>query len=76
MVASACIEKIILVMKSVIDFTDAMMFAMAVPNLIAIYIMLPIILKELKAYCIKYNVGIYKLKPIALEEKEDEVSSK
>jgi len=63
-------------MKSVIDFTDAMMFAMAVPNLIAIYIMLPIILKELKAYCIKYNVGIYKLKPIALEEKEAELSSK
>ena len=60
-------------MKSVIDFTDAMMFAMAVPNLIAIYIMLPIILKELKAYCIKYNVGIYKLKPISLkdEKKED-----
>ena len=55
-------------MKSVIDFTDAMMFAMAVPNLIAIYIMLPIILKELKAYCIKYGVGIYKLKPISLEK--------
>ena len=55
-------------MQSVIDFTDAMMFAMAVPNLIAIYIMLPIILKELKAYCIKYNVGIYKLKPIVSVE--------
>ena len=51
-------------MQSVIDFTDAMMFAMAIPNLIAIYILLPVILKELKAYCIKYNVGIYKLNPI------------
>ena len=59
-------------MKSVIDFTDAMMFAMAVPNLIAIYIMLPIILKELKAYCIKYNVGIYKLKPISLKDEKEE----
>lgn len=60
-------------MQSVIDFTDAMMFTMAVPNLIAVYILLPIILKELKAYCIKYNVGIYKLKPIKLpENKENE----
>lgn len=59
-------------MKSVIDFTDAMMFAMAVPNLIAIYIMLPIILKELKAYCIKYNIGIYKLKPISLKDEKEE----
>jgi len=63
-------------MQSVIDFTDAMMFAMAVPNLIAIYIMLPIILKELKAYCIKYNVGIYRLKPIKLPLDEEENSDK
>ena len=67
-------------MQSVIDFTDAMMFTMAVPNLLAIYIMMPIILKELKAYCIKYNVGIYKLKPIKLpsdkiNEKKEEASS-
>ncbi|MCQ2957988.1 MAG: alanine:cation symporter family protein, partial [Candidatus Gastranaerophilales bacterium] len=47
-------------MRSVVDFTDAMMFAMAVPNLIAIYIMMPVILKELKTYCKKYNVGIYR----------------
>ena len=58
-------------MQSVIDFTDAMMFTMAVPNLLAVYILLPIILKELKAYCIKYNVGIYKLKPVKLPEKEE-----
>ena len=66
-------------MKSVIDFTDAMMFAMAIPNLIAIYIMLPIILKELKAYCIKYDIGIYKLKPITLNREskaeKEEISS-
>ena len=58
-------------MQSVIDFTDAMMFTMAVPNLLAVYIMMPIILKELKAYCIKYNVGIYKLKPIKLPVDEE-----
>ena len=63
-------------MKSVIDFTDAMMFAMAIPNLIAIYIMLPIILKELKAYCVKYNVGIYKLKPVEIAHRNEEKNEK
>ncbi len=66
-------------MKSVIDFTDAMMFAMAVPNLIAIYILLPIILKELKTYCKKYNVGIYKTKVVTVKsevtEEKEEVST-
>ena len=63
-------------MQSVIDFTDAMMFTMAFPNLLAVYILLPVILKELKAYCIKYNVGIYKLKPIKLDLPEDKKEDK
>ncbi len=62
-------------MKSVIDFTDAMMFAMAVPNLIAVYIMMPIILKELKIYCEKYNVGIYKTKAVEVKEEKEEIAS-
>lgn len=47
-------------MASIIDFTDAMMLAMAVPNIIGIYLLTPQILRDLKAYCIKYNVGIFK----------------
>ncbi len=48
--------------QSVVDFTDAMMFAMSVPNIIVLYIMLPIILKDLKKYCRKYDVGIHRNK--------------
>ena len=45
---------------SIIDFTDAMMFAMAVPNMIGMYILAPKVLEELKKYCCKYNIGIFK----------------
>ncbi len=45
---------------SIIDITDSMMFAMAVPNMIGIYLLTPLVLRELKIYCRKYNVGIYK----------------
>ena len=58
-------------MQSVVDFTDAMMFAMAVPNLIAVYIMMPVILKELKNYCIKHNVGIYKKQAVLADDKSN-----
>ncbi|OGI01782.1 MAG: alanine glycine permease [Candidatus Melainabacteria bacterium GWF2_37_15] len=47
-------------MMSVIDFTDAMMFAMAVPNLIGVYFLAPQVLKDLKEYCQRHNVGIHK----------------
>ena len=43
--------------KSIIDITDAMMIAMCVPNIIALYILAPEIKKDLKNYCQRYNVG-------------------
>lgn len=49
-------------MVSVIDITDATMFGMAVPNLIAIFLLAPQVLNDLKDYCKRYNVGIFKFK--------------
>ncbi len=43
--------------KSIIDITDAMMIAMCVPNIIALYILTPEINADLKEYCAKYGVG-------------------
>jgi len=43
--------------RSVIEITDAMMIAMCVPNIIALYILCPEIKNELKQYCKKYNIG-------------------
>lgn len=43
--------------QSIIDITDAMMIAMCVPNIIALYILCPEIKQDLKQYCKKYNVG-------------------
>ena len=43
--------------KSVINVTDAMMISMSIPNIIAMYILAPEIKEDLKAYCLKHNVG-------------------
>lgn len=43
--------------KSIIDITDAMMIAMCVPNIIALYILAPEIKKDLKNYCQRYKIG-------------------
>ena len=43
-------------LQSVIDFTDATMLAMAAPNLIAIFILLPEIKQDLIDYCKKYKL--------------------
>ena len=43
-------------LQSVIDFTDATMLAMAAPNLIAIFILLPEIKQDLITYCKKYKL--------------------
>lgn len=60
-------------MMSVIHFTDAMLFGMAVPNLIAIYLLTPQVLRDVKDYCQRYNVGIFKQKARA-EVLEEETS--
>jgi len=42
---------------SVIDFSDAMIFAMAFPNVLGIYFLLPVVKKELDEYWADYKAG-------------------
>lgn len=42
---------------SVIDFSDAMIFAMAFPNILGIYFLLPVVKRELDAYWSDYRAG-------------------
>lgn len=42
---------------SVIDFSDAMIFAMAFPNIIGIYFLLPVVKRELREYWADYQAG-------------------
>ena len=42
---------------SVIDFSDAMIFAMAFPNMLGIYFLLPVVKKELNEYWAEYKAG-------------------
>lgn len=42
-------------LSAILDFTDSMLFAMAAPNLIALYILLPELRRDLLAYNKKYN---------------------
>ena len=42
---------------SVIDFSDAMIFAMAFPNILGIYFLLPVVRKELDEYWADYKAG-------------------
>jgi AGCS family alanine or glycine:cation symporter len=46
--------------KSIINLSDAFTLFLAVPNLIAVFLLSDVIMKELKRYCKRYNVGIYK----------------
>jgi AGCS family alanine or glycine:cation symporter len=42
---------------SVIDFSDAMIFAMAFPNMLGIYFLLPVVKRELNEYWADYKGG-------------------
>jgi AGCS family alanine or glycine:cation symporter len=42
---------------SVINFSDAMIFAMAFPNMLGIYFLLPVVKKELNEYWAEYKAG-------------------
>jgi len=42
---------------SVIDFSDAMIFAMAFPNIIGIYFLVPVVKREMDAYWADYKAG-------------------
>jgi AGCS family alanine or glycine:cation symporter len=47
-------------LKSVVGLSDAFTLFLAVPNLIAVFLLSDIIIKELKRYCKKYNVGLFR----------------
>ncbi len=49
-------------LKSVVNLSDAFTLFLAVPNLIAVFLLSDIIIKELKRYCKKYNVGYFRNK--------------
>ena len=44
--------------KSIINLSDAFTLFLAVPNLIAVFLLSNVIMKELKRYCQKYNIGL------------------
>ena len=47
-------------LKSVVNLSDAFTLFLAVPNMIAVFLLSDIIIKELKRYCKKYNIGYFK----------------
>lgn len=56
--------------KSIINLSDAFTLFLAVPNLIAVFMLSDIIMKELKRYCKKYNVGLFKNNEERVENEE------
>lgn len=47
-------------LKSVVGLSDGFTLFLAVPNLIAVFLLSDIIMKEIKRYCKRYSIGIYK----------------
>ena len=47
-------------LKSVVNLSDGFTLFLAVPNLIAVFLLSDIIIKEVKRYCRKYKVGYFK----------------
>lgn len=44
-------------LTSIVNFTDAGLLAMAIPNIIAMYILFPDLKKDIRSYCKKHNFG-------------------
>lgn len=44
-------------LSAIIDFIDSMLFAMAIPNILALYILLPELRRDVKAYEVKYGLA-------------------
>jgi len=44
-------------LASVLDFSDAMIFAMAIPNILGIYFLAPLVKKEMKSYFARVKSG-------------------
>ena len=41
----------------VIDFSDSMIFAMAIPNIIGLYILIPVVKRDLESYWSRLQAG-------------------
>ena len=52
----------------VIDFSDAMIFAMAIPNIIGLYVLMPVVKREIDQYWRKIESGEIKNYRLAAEE--------
>jgi len=46
-------------LKSVVGLSDGFTLFLAVPNLIAVFLLSDIIMKELRRYCKKYGIGVF-----------------
>jgi AGCS family alanine or glycine:cation symporter len=46
--------------KSIINLSDGVTLFLAVPNLIAVFALSNVVIKETKRYCARYNVGLFK----------------
>ena len=58
--------------KSIINLSDAFTLFLAVPNLIAVFLLSNVIMKELKRYCQKYNIGLIFNNNKETDENDDE----
>lgn len=58
--------------KSIINLSDAVTLFMAVPNLFALFILSNVVVKEVKRYCKKYDVGLFsEIKDEPYDEEKD-----
>ena len=46
--------------QSIINLSDGVTLFLAVPNLIAVFALSNVVIKETKRYCERYGIGIYK----------------
>lgn len=58
--------------KSIINLSDAFTLFLAVPNLFAVFALSGVVMKELKRYCKKYDIGIYRDKSQEREKDDQE----
>ncbi|MDQ3511352.1 MAG: alanine:cation symporter family protein, partial [Pseudomonadota bacterium] len=55
-------------LSAVVDFSDAMIFVMALPNLIGVYLLSPVIKRELNSYLARARSGEirnYRTQPVS-----------
>lgn len=57
--------------ESVVKFTDAMNYAMALPNVLAMLILMPELKRDVLEYCKTYGVKAFTFKELFVSEKEE-----